>query len=78
MSAIHREHPEASEAEIDAIQRAALLGIGPHAGPPAPRTEPTVTRSCRDCSQPFEVPLSKANINSKWYALCAYCLANEL
>jgi hypothetical protein len=80
VSRIHREHPEASEEEIDAMQRAELLGIGPRARPrrPRPTDEATLTRACRDCGQPFDVPLSKANAPGKWYALCAYCLAGEL
>jgi hypothetical protein len=72
MSALHRENPEASEEQIERLAAFALLTAS------APATGPQIERSCRDCGNPFHVPLDRAHVNSKWYALCSYCLMNEL
>lgn len=78
MSALHREHPDASDSEIDALQRAALLGIGRYAGTQPPPADPQITRECRDCGREFSLPADRADAPGKWYRLCAYCLAYEL
>lgn len=77
MSALHRHHPDATPEEIDALQRAVLLNIGPYAEPREP--EPgDVVRECRDCGHHFTVRADHAHKRSKWYALCPYCLADQL
>jgi hypothetical protein len=85
MSDVHRDNPEASEAEIEAIQLAALmrprdrgpLGALMRAHDPTAH-EPRVSRECRDCGNPYTVPESQAHNHSKWYSLCGHCLSYEL
>lgn len=72
MSALHREHPDATPEELDALARAALLTAGPVSD------EPRVERTCRDCQNPYTVPASKADAGTKWWSLCGGCLAWEL
>lgn len=72
MSDVHREHPEATEREIEAIQLGQLLRA-PRTGSPA-----DVMKDCRDCGTSFHVAAAHSASGSKWYSLCGSCLAGEL
>lgn len=86
MSEIHREHPDATPAEIEALQLAAIMKSPPAGGPmteeerkiiQARQAEPQVEVLCRDCGDPFNVPESKASSGSKWWNLCGWCIRHE-
>jgi hypothetical protein len=70
MSQVHRDHPEATEAEIEAIQFGQLLYA---------TADGWVERRCRDCGAEFALSESlAAKSPTKWTSLCASCLWCEL
>lgn len=84
MSAIHREHPDATPEKIETLERAGLLALNrdpyatavQHAA--IDRAVARVGRTCRDCGAPYTVAAEHATSTSKWASLCPSCLAWEL
>ena len=77
MSDVHRDNPDATPEEIDALQRAQLLGIGQYARERKELPD-SITRQCRDCGEDFTISAIHADKHTKWFSMCSYCLANEL